>query len=312
MDFSHKPVLFEEVIENLQIRPEGIYVDGTLGGAGHSSAIAERLCGSGFLIGVDRDRDAIRTATERLKPFNERVRIVRGNYGEIPAILKEQGVEKVDGILLDLGVSSYQLDNADRGFTYREPDAPLDMRMDDRDTLTAETIVNEYSEEELAEILRKYGEERFAGNIAKNIVKERGKERIRTAGKLTEIIERSIPRKMRVTGGHPAKRTFQAIRIECNDELGVLEKSIDALIDLLKPEGRLLIITFHSLEDRIVKNAFQRNEKPCTCPKEFPVCVCGRKSKGKTEPRHPIIPSDSEKEENPRSKSAKLRVFVRK
>lgn len=312
MVFSHKSVLFEEVIENLQIRPEGIYIDGTLGGAGHSSAIAERLSEKGLLIGVDRDRDAIKTATERLEAYGSRVRIVRGNYSEIPTILKEQDIEKVNGILLDLGVSSYQLDNAERGFTYREPDAPLDMRMDDRDTLTAETIVNEYSEKELAEILRKYGEERFAGYIARNIVNEREKERIRTAGQLTEIIERSIPKKNRLTGGHPAKRTFQAIRIECNDELGVLERSIDALIDQLKPEGRLLIITFHSLEDRIVKNAFQRNENPCTCPKEFPVCVCGKKSKGKADPRHPIVPSDSEKEENPRSKSAKLRVFVRK
>lgn len=311
MEFSHKPVLLEEVLENLKIRPDGIYADGTLGGAGHSMEIASRLSKEGLLIGVDRDKKAVEVATKRLFSYSDRVRIFHRNYTELPGILKEQGIAGADGILLDLGVSSYQLDNADRGFTYRDPDAPLDMRMDDRDSLTAETIVNTYSEKELARILREYGEERFASNIARNIVAEREKEPLTTAGSLLRIIERSIPKKMRATGGHPAKRTFQAIRIECNDELGGLERSLDAMIDLLRPGGRLLIITFHSLEDRIVKNAFQRNESPCTCPKEFPVCVCGKKSKGKAEPRRPIRPTEGEMEENPRSKSAKLRVFVR-
>ncbi len=308
MEFSHYSVLLEESIENLQIKPDGIYVDGTLGGAGHSLEIAKRLT-KGRLIGIDQDADAIAAATERLKDYADRVTIVRSNYAEMKDRLAELGIEKVDGILLDLGVSSFQLDTAERGFTYREEDAPLDMRMDQRQSRTAADIVNEYSEKDLYRIIRDYGEDRFAKNIAKHIVEAREKKRIETAGELTEIIKASIPKKIQVTGGHPSKRTFQAIRIELNQELAVLQEHLDEMIDLLNEDGRICIITFHSLEDRIVKSNFKRNEDPCTCPKDFPVCVCGNKSKGKVISRKPILPSEKELEENSRSKSAKLRVF---
>lgn len=312
MEFKHVSVLLEETIEGLQIRPDGIYVDGTLGGAGHSSEICKRLGEGGRLIGIDQDEDAIEAASKRLAGFQDRVTIVRSNYCRMKEVLDDLGIEKVDGILLDLGVSSYQLDTPMRGFTYMEEDAPLDMRMDNRQSLTAEKIVNEYSEEELFHLIRDYGEDRFAKNIAKHIVQARRKAPIKTTGELTEIIRASIPMKVQVTGGHPAKRTFQAIRIECNKELDVLKDSLDEMIELLNPGGRLCIITFHSLEDRIVKNIFKTNEDPCTCPKEFPVCVCGKKSKGRVVTRKPILPTEEEMEDNSRSRSAKLRIFEKK
>ena len=312
MEFKHVSVLLEETIEGLQIRPDGIYVDGTLGGAGHSSEICKRLGEGGRLIGIDQDEDAIEAAGKRLAGFQDRVTIVRSNYCRMKEVLNDLGIEKVDGILLDLGVSSYQLDTPMRGFTYMEEDAPLDMRMDNRQSLTAEKIVNEYSEEELFHLIRDYGEDRFAKNIAKHIVQARRKAPIKTTGELTEIIRASIPMKVQVTGGHPAKRTFQAIRIECNKELDVLKDSLDEMIELLNPGGRLCIITFHSLEDRIVKNIFKTNEDPCTCPKEFPVCVCGKKSKGRVVTRKPILPTEEEMEDNSRSRSAKLRIFEKK
>lgn len=307
--FVHKSVLLYETVGSLNIKPGGIYVDGTLGGGGHAYEVCKRL-GGGRLIGIDQDADAIRAAGERLAPFKDKVTIVRSNYQNIENVLKELNIEKVDGIYLDLGVSSYQLDTASRGFTYRE-DAPLDMRMDQRNPTTAADIVNGYSEMELFHIIRDYGEDNFAKNIAKHIVKARTEKPIETTGELSEIIKAAIPAKVRATGGHPAKRTFQAIRIELNHELDVLENSIDTMIRLLNPEGRLGIITFHSLEDRIVKTRFRTNENPCICPPDFPVCVCGRKSMGKVITRKPILPSKEELEENSRSKSAKLRVFER-
>ena len=300
--------MLEEVIESLAIKPNGIYVDGTLGGAGHSSEIAKRLGPEGRLIGIDQDGEAIAAATKRLEPYKDRVTIVRSNYAQMCQVLKELGISKVDGILLDLGVSSYQLDEASRGFTYRE-DVPLDMRMDQRNPKTAADIVNEYSEMELYRMIRDYGEDRFAKNIAKHIVRARAKKPIETTGELCEIIKAAIPAKMRAGTGHPAKQTFQALRIELNHELDVLTQSIDGMIDRLAPGGRLCIITFHSLEDRIVKTRFRTNENPCICPPGFPVCVCGRISKGKVITRKPILPSEQEMEENSRSKSAKLRVF---
>lgn len=308
MEFSHKSVLLEETIESLHIRPDGCYVDGTLGGAGHALEICKRLGENGRLVGIDQDGDAIQAAQEKLKPF--KVSIVRSNYVDFDLVLDQLGIEKVDGILLDLGVSSYQLDQAERGFTYRE-DAPLDMRMDQRQQKTAKDIVNGYSEQELYHIIRDYGEDKFAKNIAKHIVKRRMEKEITTTGELIECIKAAIPAKCRVKGGHPAKRTFQAIRIELNAELDVLEHSIDRMVDRLKPGGRLSIITFHSLEDRIVKNRFRINENPCTCPPEFPVCVCGKRSKGRVITRKPILPSERELAYNSRSKSAKLRVFER-
>ncbi|MDY4205431.1 16S rRNA (cytosine(1402)-N(4))-methyltransferase RsmH [Porcincola intestinalis] len=310
MEFQHKPVMLNEVIDSLKIRPEGTYVDGTLGGAGHSSQIARRLSGEGRLFGFDQDAAAIEAATRRLEPYKDRVSIIRSNYSEMRERLSELGVRSADGILLDLGVSSYQLDDAQRGFSYRA-DAPLDMRMDQRQKLSAREVVNGYSIEELTRVIREYGEERFARNIAKHITAEREKKPIETTGELISIIKAAIPAKAREGGGHPAKRTFQAIRIEVNRELDVLSNSLDGMIDLLADGGRICVITFHSLEDRIVKEAFRRNENPCTCPPEFPVCVCGKKSKGHVITRKPIIPSEEETEENPRSKSAKLRVFER-
>ena len=311
MEFKHYSVMLNETIEQLNIRPDGIYVDGTLGGAGHSSEIAKRLT-TGRLIGIDQDADAIAAASERLKDYKDKVTIVRSNYAQMKEVLHNLGIEKVDGILLDLGVSSFQLDTPERGFTYRSEDAPLDMRMDDRQKLTARDIVNEYSEMELFRIIRDYGEDRFAKNIAKHIVSAREQKPIETTGQLNEIIAASIPKKVAQTGGHPAKRTYQALRIACNHELDVLRDHLDEMIDLLNPGGRICIITFHSLEDRIVKTIFRNNENPCTCPPDFPVCVCGNVSKGRVITRKPILPTDGEMEENPRSKSAKLRVFEKK
>ena len=310
MEFVHKSIMLEEVIESLAIKPNGIYVDGTLGGAGHSSEIVKRLGEDGRLIGIDQDGEAIEAATKRLKPYKDKVTIVRSNYAQMKEVLRDLGIPKVDGILLDLGVSSYQLDNAERGFTYRE-DVPLDMRMDQRQTKTAKDIVNDYSEMELYHIIRDYGEEKFAKNIAKHIVSARNQKALETTGELIHVIKAAIPAKVRAVGGHPAKRTFQAIRIEVNRELDVLENSLGDMIDLLNDGGRICVITFHSLEDRIVKNKFRECENPCTCPKEFPVCVCGKKSKGKVITRKPVIPSQEELEENSRAKSSKLRVFER-
>ena len=310
MAFEHKSVLLYETVDSLNIRPDGIYVDGTLGGGGHAYEVCRRLGEHGRLIGIDQDADAIAAATKRLEPFADKVTVVRSNYENIASVLHELGIEKVDGIYLDLGVSSYQLDTASRGFTYRE-DAPLDMRMDQRNTQTAADIVNTYSEMELYRIIRDYGEDRFAKNIAKHIVRQRQEKPYETTGELIETIKAAIPAKIRATGGHPAKRTFQAIRIELNHELEVLQDNLDTMIDLLNPGGRICIITFHSLEDRIVKTNFKRNENPCTCPSDFPVCVCGKKSKGRVITRKPVLPGERELAENSRSKSAKLRVFER-
>ncbi len=309
MEFRHKSVLLEETITNLNIKPDGIYVDGTLGGAGHSTEIAKRLSENGRLIGIDQDADAIAAASERLEPFADRVTIIRNNYCNMAQELHNLGITGVDGILLDLGVSSFQLDTPERGFTYREEDAPLDMRMDQRNDRTAKDIVNQYSEKELYRIIRDFGEDRFAKNIAKHIVAARQKKEIETTGELNAIIRAAIPMKVQATGGHPAKRTYQAIRIELNRELEVLQDTLDEMIELLNEDGRICIITFHSLEDRIVKTIFKKNENPCTCPSDFPVCVCGKKSKGKVITRKPILPGEEELEENSRSKSAKLRVF---
>jgi 16S rRNA (cytosine1402-N4)-methyltransferase len=310
MAFEHKSVLLYETVDSLNIKPDGIYVDGTLGGGGHAYEVCSRLGKHGRLIGIDQDADAIAAATKRLEPFADKVTVVRSNYENIASVLHDLGIEKVDGIYLDLGVSSYQLDTTSRGFTYRE-DAPLDMRMDQRNTQTAADIVNTYSETELYHIIRDYGEDRFAKNIAKHIVQRRQEKPYETTGELIETIKAAIPAKIRATGGHPAKRTFQAIRIELNHELDVLNRSIDTMIDLLNPGGRLSIITFHSLEDRIVKKRFRDNENPCICPPEFPVCMCGRKSKGTVITRKPIVPGEEELEYNKRSKSSKLRVFER-
>ena len=310
MTFRHVSVLLPETIEGLNIRPDGIYADGTLGGGGHASEVAARLTEGGRLIGIDQDADAIAAAGERLKPFGDRVTIVRDNYVNMKQVLADLGIEAVDGICLDLGVSSYQLDTAERGFSYME-DAPLDMRMDRREDRTAADLVNECTEQELFRIIRDYGEDRFAKNIAKHIVKARERRPIRTTGELADIIRGAIRMKIQVMGGHPAMRTFQALRIALNRELQVLEDSIDEMIGLLNPGGRLCIITFHSLEDRIVKNGFRRNESPCTCPPGFPVCVCGKKSRGTVITKKPILPTKEEEKENPRSRSAKRRIFER-
>lgn len=310
IEFKHTSVLLEETVENLNIKPEGIYLDGTLGGGGHSFHVAGRLTGKGRLIGIDQDGDAIAAAGERLKVYGERITLIRDNYVNAPEVLADIGIQGVDGILLDLGVSSYQLDNEERGFSYKY-DTALDMRMDRRQALSAKEIVNEYPETELYRILRDYGEEKFARNIAKHIVAARADKPLETTGELNEVIKASIPAKMRAAGGHPSKRTFQAIRIECNRELEVLKDSLDELIGLLNPGGRLCVITFHSLEDRIVKAAFRKNENPCTCPPDFPVCVCGNVSRGRVVTKKPILPDEREREENSRAKSAKLRVFER-
>lgn len=307
MEFNHVSVLLNETIEGLNIKPDGIYADGTLGGAGHSYQIASKLNGLGRLIGFDQDEDAITASTERLKEFKN-VTIVRSNYRNMKEELNNRGIEKVDGILLDLGVSSYQLDTVSRGFSYKEA-APLDMRMDNRNEVTARDIVNNYSQGDLFRIIRDYGEDKFAANIAKHIVMNREIKPIETTTELAEIVKAAIPMKFRKQGGHPAKQTFQAIRIELNSELSVLKESLMDMIDLLNPNGRICIITFHSLEDRIVKNIFKEAEDPCTCPKNFPTCVCGKKSKGKVITRKPVLPSEEELKLNSRSKSAKLRIF---
>ena len=310
MAFKHKSVLLEETVDGLAIKPDGIYVDGTLGGGGHAFEVCSRLNEQGRFIGIDQDAAAIEAASERLRDFGEKVTIIRSNYCEMKSRLHEIGVDKVDGIVIDLGVSSYQLDTAERGFSYRV-DAPLDMRMDQRQQLTAREIVNTYSEADLFRVIRDYGEDKFAKNIAKHIVIERQKAPIETTGQLNEIIRHAIPMKFQKTAGHPSKRTFQAIRIELNRELDVLRESLDDMIEMLNPGGRICIITFHSLEDRIVKSAFRKNENPCICPSHFPVCVCGNVSKGKVITRKPILPSEDELEYNRRSKSAKLRIFER-
>ena len=310
MEFRHRAVRLEETIEGLKVKPDGIYLDGTLGGGGHSSEILKRLKG-GCLIGIDQDEEALAAAGKRLSEFGEegkRFTLIRDNYCNAAEAVRTYGVNGVDGIVLDLGVSSWQLDNAERGFSYRY-DAPLDMRMDKRQTLTARDIVNDYPESALYQVIRDYGEEQFAKNIAKHIVQARQNGPIETTGQLNELISAAIPAKIQKKGGHPSKRTFQALRIECNRELEVLKNSIDGLIGLLNPGGRICIITFHSLEDRIVKTAFRRNENPCTCPPDFPVCVCGKKPVGRVVTRKPILPTEKEMEENPRSKSAKLRIF---
>ena len=308
MEFKHKSVLLNETIDGLNIKPDGIYVDGTLGGGGHAYEVCRRLGEKGSIVGIDQDAAAIEAASARLKDFGEKVTIVRSNYCDMKSKLHELGIDKVDGIVLDLGVSSYQLDTAERGFSYRE-DAPLDMRMDTRQKMTARDIVNHYTEADLSRVIRDYGEDKFAKNIAKHIVQARAVKPVETTAELSEIIRASIPMKFQKKSGHPAKRTFQAIRIELNRELDVLRDSLDDMIDLLNPGGRLCIITFHSLEDRIVKSAFRKNENPCTCPPDFPVCVCGKKSKGSIITKKPILPSEEELEYNSRSKSAKLRIF---
>ena len=310
MEFKHKSVLLEETIRNLKVKPDGIYVDGTLGGGGHAYEVCRQLSAKGSLIGIDQDEAAIEAAGERLQEFGDRVTIIRSNYCNMKKELQKIGITSVDGITLDLGVSSFQLDNAERGFTYRE-DVPLDMRMDQRGSRTARDIVNTYTENELYRVLRDYGEEKFAKKIARNICTARTDKPIETTGELIELIKQSIPMKMRAVGGHPAKKTFQAIRIELNQELEVLRNSLDDMIELLNDGGRICIITFHSLEDRIVKTIFKRNENPCTCAPDFPVCMCGKMSMGKVITRKPILPNEEEIAENKRSKSAKLRVFER-
>ena len=308
MEFKHKSVLLNETIDGLNIKPDGIYVDGTLGGGGHAYEVCRRLGEKGSIVGIDQDAAAVEAAGIRLKDFGEKVTIIRSNYCDMKSKLHELGIDKVDGIVLDLGVSSYQLDTAERGFSYRE-DAPLDMRMDTRQKMTARDIVNDYTEADLYRVIRDYGEDKFAKNIAKHIVQARAVKPVETTAELSEIIRASIPMKFQKKSGHPAKRTFQAIRIELNRELDVLRDSLDDMIDLLNPGGRLCIITFHSLEDRIVKSAFRKNENPCTCPPDFPVCVCGKKSKGSIITKKPILPREEELEYNSRSQSAKLRIF---
>ena len=311
MEFNHKSVLLRETLEYLKIKPEGIYVDGTMGGGGHSLKIGQALNENGHLICIDRDEAALIAGRERLKDLKCKVTIIRDNYSNIKERLNELGIKGVDGILLDLGVSSYQLDTPERGFSYWE-DVTLDMRMDQRNPLSAKEVVNQYSEAELYHIIRDYGEDKFAKNIAKHIVNKRQQKEIETTGELTEIIKGAIPMKVRKQKGHPARKTFQAIRIEVNQELSVLRDTIETMADLLNDEGRLCIITFHSLEDRIVKQLYRKMEDPCTCPKDFPVCVCKNVSKGCVVTKKPVVPTDEELEENPRSRSAMLRVFQKK
>jgi 16S rRNA (cytosine1402-N4)-methyltransferase len=308
MSFKHISVLLDECIEGLNIKPNGVYVDGTLGGAGHSLEICKHLDVNGVLIGIDQDTAALETAAMRLEDQICNVKLVHSNYEHFKQIIDNLSIEKVDGILLDLGVSSYQLDTAERGFSYMK-DAPLDMRMDQTSTKTARDIVNYYSEQELVRILKVYGEEKFANRIAKKIIEQREKKEIETTLELVSIIDTCIPTKNKIKFGHPAKRSFQAIRIELNRELEVLQDTLVTMVDSLKPEGRFCVITFHSLEDRIVKHVFRDLENPCTCPSDFPMCVCGLKSKGKMKPRRAILPTNEELEMNSRSKSAKLRIF---
>ena len=307
MEFNHKSVLLDETIEALNVKPDGIYVDGTAGGAGHSSEIAKRLK-NGLLVALDRDPDAIKTATERLSGLPAKV--INSNFKDMKMVLAEEKIDLVDGILLDLGVSSHQLDTPERGFSYNA-DAPLDMRMDTGNLLTAYRVVNEYSESELRRIFFEYGEEKFSSRIAANIVAARQGSPVETTGELVDIIKRSMPAAAREGGHHPAKRTFQAIRIEVNSELSVIEPAIRSAVDLLRPGGRMAIITFHSLEDRIVKQAFASLAQGCTCPRDWPVCICGNKPRVRVETRKPILPSDAELEQNPRSRSAKLRVITK-
>ena len=311
MEFKHVSVLLHETVAGLQVKPSGIYVDGTLGGGGHSYEICKQLDSEGRLIGIDQDADALKAAGRRLEQFKDKVTLCKSNYEQMREVLQELGIEEVDGIVLDLGVSSYQLDEAERGFSYME-DAPLDMRMDRDQTMTARDISNEYPEGELFRIIKEYGEERYAKSIARNICKRRQQKPIETTFELVDVIRGSMPAKARNAKGHPAKRTFQAIRIECNRELEVLREALDYMVDLLKDGGRISIITFHSLEDRIVKTSFRKYENPCTCPPDFPVCVCGKKSKGRVVTRKPILPSEEELEQNTRSKSAKLRIFEKR
>ena len=310
MEFNHVTVLAEETIEGLCIKPDGVYVDGTLGGGGHAFRACQRLNADGSMIGIDQDEAAIEAAKIRLNRFGENVTIVRENYRNMKSVLQELNVDKVDGIVLDLGVSSYQLDTAERGFSYKS-DVPLDMRMDRRQGKTARDIVNGYTQMELYRMIKEYGEDGFAKNIAKHIVLTREENSIETTGELVKIIQKAIPMKVQKTLGHPAKKTFQAIRIELNEELEVLKETLGEMIDLLNPKGRICVITFHSLEDRIVKTIFREAQNPCVCPREFPICVCGRESRGKVITRKPILPSEKEQEENSRSKSAKLRIFER-
>ena len=309
MEFHHISVLLNECIEGLNIKENGIYVDGTLGGAGHSAEIVKRLT-TGRLIGIDQDTNAIKAAEKRLEEYKDKVTLVHDNFSNIKAVFSQLGIEKADGFLLDIGVSSHQLDEAERGFSYMH-DAPLDMRMNRDNSFSAYNVVNEYSEDELSEIIYKYGEERWSKRIAQFIVAERSKKPIETTFELVDIIKKAVPKGARKDGPHPAKRTFQAIRIEVNGELEILERTIDHMTELLNPGGRLCIITFHSLEDRIVKNAFRKQENPCTCPPEFPVCVCGKKKRANVITRKPMLPSDEELEFNHRSRSAKLRILER-
>lgn len=307
MEFKHKSVLFDECMEGLNIKPDGIYVDGTLGGGGHSSGICELLGPEGTLIGIDRDQDALNAASKRLEKYNCNKIFVQSNYSDIVQVLEDLDIDEIDGALLDLGVSSFQLDNPERGFSYMN-DAPLDMRMSQDDTFTAADVVNEYDKKELTNIISKYGEERWASRIADFIVKAREDKPLESTYELVDVIKAAIPASARRTGPHPAKRTFQAIRIEVNDELGQLERAVEEFCDVLAPKGRLCIITFHSLEDRIVKDIFNKRANPCTCPKEFPVCVCGKKADIKKITGKPIVSSEEELEDNPRARSAKLRI----
>ncbi len=308
MEFSHLPVLYSEVMDALAVKPDGTYLDGTLGGGGHSEGICQRLSENGTLIGVDRDKDALNAAEKRLQPYKNNKIFVQSNYADVKLILREHGISGLDGALLDLGVSSFQLDNPERGFSYMH-DAPLDMRMNADDSFTAEDVVNGYSEAELTKIIKDYGEERWAARIAQFIVKARKDKRLTSTYELVDVIKAAIPAKARREGPHPAKRTFQAIRIEVNDELGQLERSINDFIDVLSPGGRLAVISFHSLEDRIIKEAFKKRLDPCTCPPEFPVCVCGKVADVKKVTGKPVTASEEELEQNPRARSAKLRVL---
>jgi 16S rRNA (cytosine1402-N4)-methyltransferase len=311
MEFEHKPVMLDECISSLNIDKDGIYIDGTLGGAGHSTEIIRRL-DNGTLIGIDQDASAIEVSGERLRKVqgNARLILIRGNFRDMAELVGQQGIHNVDGILLDIGVSSHQLDEAERGFSYQK-DAPLDMRMDRNHSLDAATIVNTYDENEIRDIIREYGEENWAARIASFIVRARSERRIETTGQLADIIKAAIPAQARREGPHPAKRTFQALRIAVNDELNALRDAIDSAVSMLKPGGRLSIITFHSLEDRIVKTEFQKREKPCICPPTFPVCVCGKKPVLKVLTKKPVVPSSREVGQNPRARSAKLRTAMK-